>query len=168
MNYSLLEIARLLGVSKNVVKFRALELPQDCKMKDYQTGQWLINEKGYAKLQEIIQAKSRPSTLKNVKTDDPEPEDHINQEATGESREAKPWYIESLERKDAQISELTKALQNEQELNHIVNQQILALQAPPETPESSTRDGKTIAIVGLSIALILALGAIVWIIYLFS
>ena len=159
--YSLLEVSRLLGVSKSVVKFRAQELPQDCKMKDPETNTWLINEKGYARLQEIIQTKSRPSTIKNVKADDPEPEDH-------KTEETKPWYIESLERKDAQISELTRALQNEQELNHIASQQILALQAPPETPESTTRDGKTIAIVGLSIALILALGAIVWIIYLFS
>ena len=171
MNYSMLEIAQKLGVNKSIVKFRAQELPPDCKMKDPETNLWLINERGFSILQEIIERKSRPSTLKKREPEEkPEEttngEDQTEEATTGEI--AKPWYVESLERKDAQITELTKALQNEQELNRIASQQILALQAPPETPESPQRDGKTLAIIGLSIALIIALGAIVWIIYLFA
>lgn len=158
----MLEAAQKLGVSKNIVKFRAQELPPDCKTKDPETNMWLITEKGFETLKEIIERKSRPSTLKNRKLDDLEDNNSEPEETN------KPWYIESLERKDAQISELTRALQNEQELNHIASQQILALQAPPEITESTRRDGKTLAIVGLSIALIIALLVIVWIIYLFS
>jgi len=166
VNYSLLEVAQKLGVSKNIVKFRAQELPQDCKMKDPETNQWLITERGFSVLQEIIESKSRPSTLNKRQTEEPTTEDNTEETTTGEI--AKPWYVESLERKDAQISELTRALQNEQELNRIANQQILALQAPPEVPETPQRDGKTLAIITLSIALFVALGVIVWIIYLFS
>lgn len=170
MEYSLLEIAKILQTSKGVIKYRATQLAEDERTK--QGDQWIINEKGLDHLRQILNkpVEQDPIQLDQILIDHQERPETPNHAGTGERKETgtpsetpdhRDETIKDLRDQNAQLAKLLDQQQqlHSQDINQYKN--LLALKSG-ETDQyefelehlEQTNKARLIIIIALVIALI--------------
>lgn len=179
MEYTYLEVAKILNVSKSVIKYRATLLPDDQKEKKGE--QWFITEEGLKTIQTMLKKTDiktpsdepqeppiyvhirQPGEEPEPRAQRPEPQDIPNQDTITPDQRA--WYEEQIKQLQKTIEISQNNLDHQQQLHFQYmkeQEQKLALQSGENEHQRKVDTGKNILIAFLVVVIISLIGYFAW------